>query len=207
MLNNRNAFPSTHVSLLGRLRNGADDGAWVEFQDRYRDLLLRFCRRRGLQAADAEDAVQAVFLSLSRRLPGFSYDPAMGRFRDYLFRCVRNAIFHWSKCPDRKLLQLGTNEFLAAIDDAGTASTDEQQVWETEWAAYHYRRALARLSETGEDRLVRLLERSFEGATSEQLAAEFNLSLEGTYKARQRGRQRLQQLVIEQIREEDELAG
>lgn len=197
-------LPSTHLSLLSRLRDGSDQQAWSDFEARYRELVLRFCRRKGLQAADAEDVAQGVFFSLSRALPGFIYDPSSGRFRDYLFRCVRNAIFHWSKCPDRGLLQLDTNELLS--NSNGVVSADEEQAWEAEWAAHHYRRALARLRETGEERAVRLLERSFDGVSVDSLAAEFELSVEGVYKARQRARQRLQALVAEQIREEDEFS-
>lgn len=203
MTGSSDRFPSTHVSLLSRLRDRGNDRAWREFEERYRDLLLRFSRRRGLQPADAEDVVQSVFLSLSRCLPGFRYDPAVGRFRDYLFRAVRNAIGRWKNCPDRAAIQLDMDGDLFA--DAGDQpTTDERATWEAEWAAHHYRRALARLRESGEERMVRLLERSFDGANAESLAFEFEISVEGIYKARQRARQRLQDLVAEQIREEDD---
>ena len=44
------AVPSTAVSLLSRCRDTSDQAAWRELDERYRDLLICFCRRRGLGA-------------------------------------------------------------------------------------------------------------------------------------------------------------
>lgn len=198
-------IPSTHVSLLCRLKDATDHQAWSEFQQRYRELLLRFCRRRGLQVADAEDVVQTVLLSLSRALPGFVYDPSKGRFRDYLFRCVRNAISRWSvrpKDPAARLVPLDAEDW-SNLEDA-QATTAEVEAWEQEWAAHHYRRALATLSSEGDDTMYRVLQRSIEGGSVADLSAQFGMTAEAVYKARQRARDRVQQLVAEQIREEDE---
>src|SRR5690348_14597759 len=82
----------TQPSLLSRVRNPSDDQAWREFELKYRELILRFCRRQGMQQADAEDVIQIVLANLLRSLPNFLYDRNRGRFRDYLYRSVRNAI-------------------------------------------------------------------------------------------------------------------
>ena len=64
---------ATHASLLLRLRDDADGGAWNEFLDRYGELIRGFARRRGLQSADCDDIAQDVLLSLSKALPNFQY--------------------------------------------------------------------------------------------------------------------------------------
>jgi RNA polymerase sigma-70 factor (ECF subfamily) len=67
----------TRSSLLVRLRAGAaDPEAWLEFVQLYGPLILGWCRRWGLQEADAEDVTQTVLLKLSERLRDFEYDPA-----------------------------------------------------------------------------------------------------------------------------------
>ncbi|MCC6358989.1 MAG: sigma-70 family RNA polymerase sigma factor [Phycisphaerales bacterium] len=196
----RIGIPTTQVTLLSRLRERSNDGAWREFENRYRDLLLRFCRRRGLQPADAEDVVQNVFLSLSKSLPGFTYDPRLGRFRDYLFRCIRHAITksrtHWG-------FQSLSASPMAGASGTVDPSIDESAAWEREWAAHHYRRALSRLRAEVDASTVQILERSVAGSSAESLAAEFGIEVESVYRARHRARQRLQTFVEEQIREED----
>src|SRR5262249_54521926 len=92
---------TTRATLLGRVRDGDDAAAWREFDGAYREMLLRFCRSRGLQHADAEDVIQLVFVKLTGGLRRFEYDPGRGRFRDYLFRCVRSALADWAKCQSR----------------------------------------------------------------------------------------------------------
>ena len=54
----------TRASLLSRVRNVSDEGAWREFEALYHDLLVRFCRRRGLQEADASDVVTFPTLNI-----------------------------------------------------------------------------------------------------------------------------------------------
>src|SRR5437870_3519243 len=52
----RNADTRTSPTLLGRLRQPADDqAAWAAFVDRYGPLILGWCRAARLQDADAED--------------------------------------------------------------------------------------------------------------------------------------------------------
>lgn len=74
----------THASLLERLREGGRTGAaWAEFVARYGDRILGWCRRWGLQDADAHDVSQTVLLKLSERTRTFVYDPQRS-FRAYL---------------------------------------------------------------------------------------------------------------------------
>ena len=93
---------STPQALLSRVRNPGDHDAWRAFDTLYRGLLVAFCRRRGIAHIDAEDIVQHVFVSLSKTLPDFAYDPQRGRFRDYLYRAVRNVISDWCRRPERR---------------------------------------------------------------------------------------------------------
>src|SRR5262245_3136167 len=100
---------TTAVSLLSRVRDPSDHAAWREFDERYRLLLLRFCWRPGIHRLDAEDIVQEVFTSLTKALPQFTYDPQRGRFRDYLYRSLRNVIFEWARRPERRDRHLFTS--------------------------------------------------------------------------------------------------
>ena len=52
--------PATRASLLVRLRDGGDAGAWREFVHLYAPVIYGFARKRGLQDADAADLMQDV---------------------------------------------------------------------------------------------------------------------------------------------------
>ena len=68
---------STSATLLERLRqDAADQDAWAHFVRRYGPQIYRWCRRWGLQEADAQDVTQTVLAKLSQKLRTFSYDPA-----------------------------------------------------------------------------------------------------------------------------------
>jgi RNA polymerase sigma-70 factor (ECF subfamily) len=83
----------TRVSLLGRLRrNPADEGAWQEFVHHYGPKISAWCRRWGLQEADAQDVTQDVLLRLADKMKTFTYDPARS-FRGWLRTLAHHA---WS---------------------------------------------------------------------------------------------------------------
>jgi len=74
----------TRATLLKRLRDGADPLAWDEFFERYWRLIYAFARRRGCADHTAEEIVQDVMLCVYERRDIYRYDPARGRFRDWL---------------------------------------------------------------------------------------------------------------------------
>lgn len=165
---------------------------------------MRFCLRRNVQYADAEDIVQGVFVRLAQALPKFQLDHSRGRFRDYLFRCVRNAIFHHRQRPTGAPFELHHLEKLDAdAVPCDRSAEEDRQVWEQEWVDHHYRLALETLRASADARSIELFNRSIEGATPAELAKEYSMSPDAVYKARQRLRDRLEALIALQIRDED----
>jgi len=79
----------TGTTLFVLLDNPSDQQAWRRFVDRYGPLIYAWCRRRGLQDADAEDATQEVLRRLQTGLSTF--DREKGRFRAWLYRVTGNA--------------------------------------------------------------------------------------------------------------------
>ena len=78
----------------------ADDASWRQFDAKYRELILRYCRARGLQTSDAEDVRQIAMANLAKSLRSFEYKLTRGRFRGYLGQVVRSAISRHFKRPD-----------------------------------------------------------------------------------------------------------
>ena len=83
---------STRHSLLARLRQPDAGAAWEQFCLQYGGPILRYARKLGLNEADAADVMQESLLALLRQLPDFSYDPARGRFRNFLLTIVHRQV-------------------------------------------------------------------------------------------------------------------
>ncbi len=81
----------TSTSLLERAR-GQDKQAWERLVDLYTPLVYAWCRRSGLQPADAADVGQEVFRAVARGLAAFHRDRAGDTFRGWLRAIVRNKL-------------------------------------------------------------------------------------------------------------------
>lgn len=190
---------TTQPSLLIRLRDPSDHGAWREFSEKYGDLVLGYCRRRGLQPADCDDVQQLVWLHLAKGLREFEYDPAIGRFRDYLRRVVRNAIARHFSRPNPADRALDTT-MLAVVPNG---DTDTDQEWDEEWIDHHYRLAMQTVCRTFDTRSVAIFNRLVAGETVAVLAEAFKTTEQAVHKIKQRIRDRMAELIDRQIRDED----
>lgn len=192
----------TSPTLIERLRDPADAAAWRRFQTTYSDLVVRYCRAKGLQLADAEDAWQLTLVKLTQAIPGFKYDRAKGRFRDYLFVVVRSVIATGSKRARSWAGQRA--EVLVSDDDAvaGSASCADE-AWEREWRDFHFRRAWSVIASDFEPQSLAAFECLLGGQAIRSVADQFAMSEQGLHKVKQRVRDRLTEQIRVQVIEED----
>jgi len=127
----------TRATLLGRMRNLDDQTSWQEFFDIYWQLIYRFALKAGLNNAEAQDVVQETMLAVSKHMPRFTYDPAIGTFKAWLLTLTRWRIVdqfrkrgplvpHQSHPDDSS--RTATLERIA--DDK---SPDWSAIWEMDW--------------------------------------------------------------------------
>lgn len=195
-------FETTQPSLLLRLRDPADKKAWWEFGAKYQELILRYCRSRGLQQSDAEDVCQVVMLGLSKALPNFDYSPTRGRFRNYLGRAVRNAILYCRNRP--KDLDQALDSIVLASTPAPDLPPEADEVWEREWVDHHCRLAMTTIRRTFEPRSVEVFDRLLAGDTVKAVAESLGTTPHAVYKIKHRVRDKMKELITVQIRQEDE---
>ncbi len=193
------ASSTTHVSLLARLSDRTDMAAWREFSDRYGELIRTVGRRRGLQAADCDDLVQDVLVSLCKAIESFEYAPEKGRFRAYLKTITLHAI-------TRILRQRSATAALGTLEplvDPGSGDAAHDGVWEEEWRAHHVRRAMQIIAVEFAAPELRAFQRyAVDGADAQSVAEALNLSVNQVYKAKSRILKRLAGLVREQVDDE-----
>lgn len=187
---------TTHASLLARLSTGDDPTAWVEFCERYGQLIRGFARQWRLQPADCDDVVQEVFTSLARSMPSFQYDPGKGRFRSYLKTVVVHAI-------QRILRQKPGDAALESSVLADEVDSSSEEAWEKEWRQYHLQQALRQVEAefNAKDRAA-FEAYAVQGRDAKQTAEELGLSLDQLYQAKSRILARLTEIIERQVQEE-----
>ena len=122
----------TSATLLGRLRSSPQDqGAWTEFQKRYGDMILGWCRRWGLQPTDADDLTQDVMMALSRQMPSFDYDSTL-RFRGWLKTIARRAWCDFLEKKRKLVMGSGDTAIMQLIDSQEIQDDFAKQI-EDEW--------------------------------------------------------------------------
>jgi RNA polymerase sigma factor (sigma-70 family) len=119
----------TRATLLARLQDGANALAWDEFFQRYWRLIYTYARRSNCSDHTAEEVVQDVMLKVFEQKDYFQYDPARGRFRDWLATVVRNKVAEIRRKPSDQARAIGGNSDVVNIEpQAGDLPPDD--VWE-----------------------------------------------------------------------------
>ena len=138
------------------------------FRTQYNQL-LRFCRMRMINDADAEDIVQSAFLSARRAYP----DKPAEELGPLLMTLVRNRMLDFLKSGDRKR-QLASIEIGEVADQmaCGRTPTPEQQVMDRERLAL----ADALIAGMPPRRREALLLHRVEGLTHTQFALRLSVS-------------------------------
>src|SRR5438552_2099799 len=120
---NEDEFIPTRRSLLSRLKNCEDQESWRTFFDTYSRLIYRVATKAGLTDAEAQDVVQETVIVVSRKIPAFNYDPALGSFKSWLLLITRRRIEKQLK--KRMPVKVGQASRLAAAGETPALLSDE----------------------------------------------------------------------------------
>jgi RNA polymerase sigma factor (sigma-70 family) len=186
--------PETRRSLLVRLRDPADRAAWEDFVSLYGPLAYRYARKRGLQDADAADVTQNVLQAVAKSLRSFNYDPALGRFRSWLFEIVRRQLAKWQRTRSRHEAALGGNgdglEHLPAPD------SEETDLWEREYQQQRFLWAAQRVEAHVDAAVWQAFWRTaVDSQKADAVAADLGISVGAVYTAKSRVLARIRQEV------------
>jgi RNA polymerase sigma-70 factor (ECF subfamily) len=178
-----------------RIRDPRDAKAWETFANAYAPLVYGFCRRRGLQEADADDVTQEVFARLSRTIRGFQYEPARGRFRDWLGTVVHNEICRFMTRGRRHTGRGGAEEDAELEQPAPNAVGPE---WEEHFHAHILATALDQIRSQFEPATWQAFELAWlRDRSSSDVAAELRINVAAVYVAKSRVLKRLREKILE----------
>jgi len=141
----------TRPSLLNRLKSADDNESWNEFYLIYGRLVRDFAIQAGLNDSEADDAVQETVIAMSRHLPDYQYNPKVCRFKTWLLNQASWRI----KDQLRKRRPEAASPDGPKTDDTtqtatinrlpDSASTDLDDLFETQWRKNFFAAALERV--------------------------------------------------------------
>jgi RNA polymerase sigma-70 factor (ECF subfamily) len=186
------AEPST--SLLVRVRAG-DAAAWQRLVSLYAPLVYRRCRRMGLQAADATDVGQEVFVAVARSIDAFRREQPTDSFRRWLRTITRNKVMdHYRHRAGREAGAGGSEArlWLEQLADDGRAG--EETDADRDDRRLLYRRAIELVRGEFEERTWRAFLRAVvDGQAAGDVADELGMTRNAAYLAKARVLRRLRQ--------------
>lgn len=195
------ALRSTSVSLLQRAREN-DRSSWERIVHVYSPLVYKWCRRYGLQDADAQDVGQDVLRSVFQNLASFRKERPGDSFRKWLKTITRNRVLDWARRHGR---QAKLNRELAAIPCAGDeiiGPIDESVAEQDSERKVILRRALELVREEFEPRTWNAFWQSvIDDLPASEVAQALGVSTNVVYLSKSRVLRRLSNLLAELIEE------
>jgi RNA polymerase sigma-70 factor (ECF subfamily) len=146
---------ATSPTLLERVRDAGDAGAWYRFYSFYAPLIVGFCLNRGCPRPTADDVLQETMVALLRQMPTFRYDPSRGKFRSYVLKIAHRRMLRTLARDQREGVPASESQHARLVAKADSAA---EAPW-AEWDAAFDRRLL----EAGLERVrARVSEQTFE---------------------------------------------
>ena len=148
----------TRESLLDRLKNWDDQRSWRDFYDTYWRLIYGVALKSGLSEAEAEDALQETLVAVASKIKEFKYDPALGRFKNWLLTLTRSKVANQYRKRQRHLYdrahetgqtdEPSKTDLMERVPDPASLEIPER-LWDAEWE----RNLMARATECVKEKL------------------------------------------------------
>jgi RNA polymerase sigma-70 factor (ECF subfamily) len=191
----------TSTGLLQRAVLRQPD-AWDKLVSLYGPLVYRWCRRWGLQAKDAENVGQEVFLRVLHGLPAFRHDRPGDSFRGWLRRIARNCYLDHVQHQRRVSLGVGGSESQKQMEEIPDehAKDEDSEVTDREEDAILYQQAVQLIRREFTERDWTIFQSVvISGDNPAGVAAELKVSINVVYLIKSRVLRRLREEFAELI--------
>jgi RNA polymerase sigma-70 factor (ECF subfamily) len=185
----------TSLSLLQRIRNG-DNSGWQRVVDLYAPLVRYWCRRWGVEGADADDVQQEVFRAAAVGIASFRREQEGDTFRGWLRAITRHRLLAFSRGRGRQPEAAGGSEAQQRLQEiAGPEAAGPDEPGEAEEFSALVRRALTQLRGEFEPKTWQAFWRTaVDDQPSAAVAAELGMTANAVRMAKSR--------VLHRLREE-----
>jgi RNA polymerase sigma-70 factor (ECF subfamily) len=184
---------SLSSSLLTRLQR-RDGDAFQRLVNLYGPVVYGWCRRRGLQPADAADLGQEVFAAVAQRIADFRRDRPGDSFRAWLWGIARHKLLDHRRGQQRRPVAMGGSDAqvqMAQVAEDDATTSEETAAGDTRTLLH---RALELVRLDFEDRTWQAFWRvAVDGQAAADVARDLGMSRNAVYIARSRVLQRLRE--------------
>ena len=190
----------TRQTLLARVQNPDDEGAWEDFVAYYEHFIYMVLRRMCYNQEDYDDLVQEILLKLWEKLK--SYDRDKSKFRTWLSTVIRNTFINYLDKKSRRqkredvISDPSMREMLYAEN-----GTDLDIFIHREWEIYARNLALERIRGHFSEKALQVFDCMLDNKPVAQIAEELELGSSSVYKMGERVKNRLRD-EIKLIRQE-----
>src|SRR5262249_55979096 len=136
------AMFETSASLLERLRDRADAGAWQRLMDLYTPLTRSWLGRYALQYADRDDLRQDVLAVRVRELPAFQHSQQRGAFRHWLRMITVNRLRAFWRTQQFRPTAAGGSDLMGIFEQLEDPDSALSRSWDEEHDQHAARRRL-----------------------------------------------------------------
>ncbi len=181
----------TSLSLLERIKKG-DDSGWHRVVELYSPLVRYWCRRWGIDGADADDVAQEVFHAAAESIMTFRRERAEDTFRGWLRAITRHRVLMFCRDRDRRQAAVGGSEAQQRLHEIPEPEAADPE--ETRHFSELVQRALAQLRGEFEPNTWQAFWRTaVDNQTSGAVAAELGITANAVRMAKSRVLRRLRQ--------------
>lgn len=186
----------TTSTVLARLADFDDRGAWERFVERFRRPIEAFAERQGLGPAEREDAAQETLLAFADAYRRGEYARAKGRLSSWLFGIAWRRIDH-----ARRRARVRSGEVALGGEGEPSWSAVEGATspeWEETWERAMLEHCLRQARKEVQPATFRAFEMLvLEGRSIEDTVAELGVTRNAVAIAKHRVSERLRELVAE----------
>lgn len=189
-----NDSPATSLSLLQRAQ-ARQPAAWERLVDLYAPLVLYWCRRSGLNDADAADIFQEVFRSVAEKLNEFRRDRPGDTFRGWLRTVTRNKVLDLHRRRQHEPAGTGGSSLHQRLQAVPDPITEDDDPSETNLLRKQMQKALETIRPEVEERTwTAFWKVQIDNREPRDVAEEMGMTPAAVRKARYR--------ILERLREE-----
>jgi len=187
----------TTSTVLGKLQDFDDRSAWGLLAEHFRQPVVRFAIRLGLEPADAQDAAQETLLAFAQAYREGRYDRSKGRLKSWLFGIAHRQIANMRrKVRGRRPINQADMGGSAALEHMAVEERSQASWWEEEWQRAVYEQCLRRVQTEVTAETFEVFRMFVTGGRSAgEVAEQLGISRTKVYNAKFRVAQRLAELA------------